>query len=242
VIEAAQRWEEPIRIVHAESGKSVFVRFNDRAIFLDLLHDTAAILIDKKDLPLPAEPLMLAPAQKFYRVGNDLGWLGFPAVSAATLCFFGGRVSAWLREEEAYLVDGVAINGVSGGPAFHPPGIIMGVVSAYIPNRATGEVLPGLSVIRSVTQFHKLAPMFKSLEEAKAKETPPVLPPGESKPEAQPAQPQQPADIIIESPGEKAADEASTRRGGGRGAIVEEYPGDRTAERASTRRGRRRRA
>jgi hypothetical protein len=92
-------------------------------------------------------------------------------------------VSCWLSGQGAYLVDGVAINGVSGGPAFHVTGVeempvlIMGVVSAYVPNRATGETLPGLSVVRDVAQFHELAPTFASLDQAKSAESPPGPPP-----------------------------------------------------------------
>jgi len=44
-------------------------------------------------------------------------------------------------------------------------------VSAYIPNRATGEVLPGLAEMRGVEQFQELTKQFKSLDEAKGKET-----------------------------------------------------------------------
>lgn len=89
-----------------------------------------------------------------------------------------GRISAWVGAESAYLVDGVAINGVSGGPAFIIDGAtVIGVVSAYIPNRATGEPLPGLAVVRDVAEFHDLAQSFKSLDEAKAEETQPTEPP-----------------------------------------------------------------
>ncbi len=116
-------------------------------------------------------------------MGNKIGWLGFPAIPTASLCFFAGDVSAWVQSLSAYLVDGVAINGVSGGPAFHilefDPGAvwIIGVFSAYMPNRATGEVLPGLSVVRDVSQFHELAPSFASLDQARAAEPPAVPPP-----------------------------------------------------------------
>ncbi len=68
---------------------------------------------------MPAEPLPLVPKDKFLKVGNKIGWLGFPAIQGANLCFFSGDISAWLQSQMAYLVDGVAINGVSGGPAFH---------------------------------------------------------------------------------------------------------------------------
>jgi len=88
--------------------------------------------------------------------------------------FLSGRVSYFLQDEHAYLVDGVAINGVSGGPTFFlaGPGLfIIGVVSAYIANRATGETLPGLSVVRDVTHFQQLLKDLTSLDEAKAEET-----------------------------------------------------------------------
>jgi hypothetical protein len=210
VVDHAHYWEEPIRIDHASSGKSVVIRRDERAIRLDINRDTAAILFNRGELPFPPEPLGLAPKGMFLKVGNEIGWLGFPAIPAASLCFFSGRVSAWLQSQSAYLVDGVAINGVSGGPAFHllpyeppaggerlvaviggdePPAgdqrlvAVVGVVSAYVPNRATGEVLPGLSVVRDVSQFHELAPTFASLDQARQAE-PPAEPP-QPKPEAE---------------------------------------------------------
>lgn len=188
VVDHAHYWEEPIRVDHVSSGKSVVVRRDDRAVLLDLNRDTAALLFDRGALPLPAEPLALGPRDMFLKVGNEIGWLGFPAIPSANLCFFAGSVSAWLQDQSAYLVDGVAINGVSGGPAFHVLELedpkpeeraltIMGVVSAYVANRATGEVLPGLSVVRDVAQFHELAPTFASLDQAREAEAP-AEPPG----------------------------------------------------------------
>ncbi len=181
VIEHAHYWEQPIRIDHV--SKSVVVRRDERAIFLDSNRDTAAILFNRTDLPLPTDPLPLVPKDKFLKVGHKIGWLGFPAIPAANLCFFAGNISAWLQAQTAYLVDGVAINGVSGGPAFHFFSgdrlfvVIVGVVSAYVPNRATGEVLPGLSVVRDVSQFHELAPTFASLDQAREAEPPAEPPP-----------------------------------------------------------------
>ena len=188
VVDHAYYWEEPIRIDHVNSGKSVVVRRDERAVILDVARDTAALLFNRADLPLPPDPLPLAPKDMFLKVGSDIAWLGFPAIPAASLCFFAGNVSAWIQAQGAYLVDGVAINGVSGGPAFHmavvddkPLVLVMGVVSAYVPNRATGEVLPGLSVVRDVAQFHELAPTFASLDQARSAQTPaaPPLPPPE---------------------------------------------------------------
>lgn len=182
VVDDSHYWEEPIRIEHSVSGQLTMVRREERAIFLDEERDTAAILFNRGDLPLPPDPLPLGPEEMFLKVGNEIGWLGFPAIPAARLCFFRGTISAWVASQNAYLVDGVAINGVSGGPAFHrldvdgPSLLLIGVVSAYMPNRATGEVLPGLSVVTDVTQFHKLAPTFASLGQAKEAEPPPEQP------------------------------------------------------------------
>ena len=120
----------------------------------------------------------LLPEGKYIKVGAEIGWLGFPAIASwEQPCFFTGAVSAWIHDENTYLVDGVAINGVSGGPAFVVYSavkalVLMGVVSAYIPNKATGETLPGLSVIMDVEQFQELAKEFKSLEEAAEKAGP----------------------------------------------------------------------
>jgi Trypsin-like peptidase domain len=178
VIDHAHYWEQPIRIEHSASGASRLIRPADRAILLEEAKDTAAIVIEVGDLALPTETLPLGPEDMHLKVGNEIGWLGFPAVAASTLCFFSGRVSAWTAE--SYLVDGVAINGVSGGPAFHLHDggpILMGVMSAYIPNRATGETLPGLAVVRDVDQFHSLIKSLKSVDEAKEEEAPAAEPP-----------------------------------------------------------------
>ncbi len=179
VVNHSHYWEEPIRIDHVGTGKTLLVRHVDRAIFLDNMRDTAALLFDRSGLELPEDMLDLAPKDKFLKVGNEIGWLGFPAIPGANLCFFSGKVSAWVQEQEAYLVDGVAINGVSGGPAFYlsEKPVIIGVVSAYMPNRATGETLPGLGVVRGVSQFHELAPTFASVDQAKTQETPPLVNP-----------------------------------------------------------------
>jgi S1-C subfamily serine protease len=180
VIDHAHYWEQPIRVEHFASGKSLLLRHRMRAIFLAEEMDTAAVMFKPGELPFPAAPLKLAPEDKHLKVGLEIGWVGFPALSNSGLCFFSGRVSAFRSSEHAYLVDGVAINGVSGGPAlFNGLGeaVVMGVVSAYIPNRATGVALPGLSVIRDVSHFQSLAKALKSLDEAKAKESPPTQPP-----------------------------------------------------------------
>jgi hypothetical protein len=87
-----------------------------------------------------------------------------------TLCFFSGNVSAWQEWRNAYLVDGVAINGVSGGPViFSTPtdGVqIVGSIAAYYANRATGEALPGLSVAQDVSHFQESISRIRTIDEA----------------------------------------------------------------------------
>jgi len=178
VVSHSHYWEEPIRIEHQASGKTRLLKVGDRAILIDDAKDTAAVLFERRDLPLPPEPLALSDRDKHFKAGVEIGWLGFPAIPRASLCFFSGRISAWVPTDDAYLVDGVAINGVSGGPAFALwGGMLAGVVSAYIPNRRSGEVLPGLAVVRGVSQFHDVAMSLPTLDDAKSEQTPAIEPP-----------------------------------------------------------------
>lgn len=182
VVNQAHFWEEPIRITHKLSGRSFVVRHHERAILLEDGRDTAAVIVENGEGFLPQQTLPLPPQDKALRLGNEVGWLGFPAVSPNNLCFFTGRTSCWIEAEGAYLIDGVAINGVSGGPVFHlgrfAP-VIIGVISAYIANRTGGEALPGLSVAREVKQFYDVIRRLESIDEAKSKEAEPKAPPTE---------------------------------------------------------------
>ncbi len=86
--------------------------------------------------------------------GVEVGWFGFPGIKDDKLCFFHGYVSTYLEAEKIYLVDGVSINGVSGGPLLvieNNRPTIAGVVSAYLPNLATGQPLPGMSMFTSIS-------------------------------------------------------------------------------------------
>jgi hypothetical protein len=80
-----------------------------------------------------------------------------------------------------YFVDGVAINGVSGGPTFainqDNKVQIIGLVSAYVPNRATGAQLPGFCVVRDILPLYQTIKTLQSFEEAKKQEKPPEGPP-----------------------------------------------------------------
>lgn len=173
VVNYAHWWELPIRLEHYDSQRSIVLRHGERAILLEEALDSAAIVFPKESLPFPDEVPSLIEEEAFLRVGNPIGWLGFPAISSQNLCFFLGTASCWVQQEHSYLVDGVAINGVSGGPAFWAVGqepVVVGAVSAYIPNRATGDVLPGLSVVRDMKHVQAVVQQLRSLAEAKEKE------------------------------------------------------------------------
>jgi hypothetical protein len=183
VINQANHWEQPIRIQHHHSNDSILLNEEKRAIFIDESLDTAIIISPSKYFNFPEQPLGLTPEGMHVPIGKEVCWAGFPAVSPKNLCLFAGRISCWLEDERAYLADGVAINGVSGGPAFHIIGEnkvdILGVVSAYMPNRATGEVLPGLCVLRDVKQLQKEVKDLSSFESAKAGENKSPTPPAD---------------------------------------------------------------
>jgi hypothetical protein len=181
VVAHAFEWELPIRIEHFASGQVQHLRHDKRAIFIDNNLDSASIVFNPGDLKLPIKPPPLIEENRLVKVGVEVGWLGFPAVSPRNLCFFHGRISAHLDDQSGYLVDGVAINGVSGGPTLwlgYDHFDYVGLVSAYIPNRATGESLPGLAVVRDVSQFYDIIKNVVSVDEAR-----------KSQPVAKPADP-----------------------------------------------------
>jgi len=169
VIEHATNWHEPIRIQNMLLGNTVMLKAQNRSIHDNPKRDSALIRFKKTMLKLPDETLPIIDIHKRQREGVEIGWCGFPGIVSNILCFFSGRISAWIDQEKSYLVDGVAINGVSGGPAFSVESSegklnikLMGIVTAYISNVATGKPLPGVSLIRSINTYLKLFEMLKS--------------------------------------------------------------------------------
>lgn len=169
VVESAERWLQPIRIHHAGSQAPAFLKESDRVIFSDPQRDSAVIVMKASNLKLPEHPIQLRPPEDRLLIGDEVGWLGFPGM-VSELCFFSGNISARLDAGHAYLIDGVAINGVSGGPVLYrhaTEGLqIVGTISAYMANRATGESLPGLSVARDVSHLHDTTRHLKSMDDA----------------------------------------------------------------------------
>lgn len=171
VIAHEYKWGHPIEIKHFESSESTLLKEGHRAIFIHPKEDLAFILFSAGKIPIKTDVPKLIDPKKLLKAGVEVGWCGFPSVAVNDLCFFSGYTSCYLKEIDSYLVDGVAINGVSGGPAFWIPYKtrevkICGVVSAYIPNTATGTILPGLSMLTSVEAYQKDLEYFKTLDVA----------------------------------------------------------------------------
>jgi hypothetical protein len=110
--------------------------------------DTALICAPMREPLVDPAALPAMPLQTMLPRGAEVGWLGFPGLVYPELCFFRGVVSGYREPPPIYLIDGVAINGVSGGPAFDRTGLLAGFVSAYVPNQVSGgNTLPGLMIL-----------------------------------------------------------------------------------------------
>ena len=80
--------------------------------------DVALLLFAAPELPQATVPIIERPADVC--AGTEVGWLGYPGRLPETLCFFSGRISAALPDSGGYLIDGVAMPGVSGGSRVLP--------------------------------------------------------------------------------------------------------------------------
>ncbi len=173
VLYQADKWKQPIQIFHSESNQTLFLQATERVITIDWETDSAVLLFNKVELPLPQDLIPLLPSSSPLSIGLEVGWLGFPAIESFTLCFFSGIISARQDFRKAYLIDGVAINGVSGGPVLYSTGTegiqFIGTVNAYKANRVTGEALPGLLIAQDVSHFHGVLQHVRSVDEANKK-------------------------------------------------------------------------
>jgi hypothetical protein len=126
---------------HDFSNPPLFLPEAQRIIFIDYSTNSAVILFPTfADLKLPNELVELRPVNSDIAIGVELGWLGFPALAPYTLLFFSRNVSARQADRKAYLIDGVAIPGVSGGPVIFSSVAegcqFIGAVSAYVGARS----------------------------------------------------------------------------------------------------------
>lgn len=151
VLEGVVGTGDEIYLVSADKG----IRFNSKAQNIGFwrlgaeLFDTAVIsLLTEEPFLEPSDLLPILPFDSMMARGAAVGWVGFPGLVEPELCFFHGHISGYLHDPPTYLVDGVATNGVSGGPAFDDRAHLIGLVSAYIPNRVDSRTtLPGLMTV-----------------------------------------------------------------------------------------------
>ena len=177
VFEAIKR--KPATIWHTPSGKGIPVGggpgLRDFLVAKpgsDL--DVALLFLPAPELPQPTVPI-LEPGNNV-QVGTEVGWLGYPGLTE-TLCFFSGRISAVLSGQASYLIDGIAIPGVSGGPVFCETsrGLrLVGSISAYTYEvRKTGpsteHSLPGLAVANDVSWHNTVEITEHDVQHAGAK-------------------------------------------------------------------------
>jgi len=183
VVERANRWRQPIRLIHAGSNEELFLTYDERAIWSYPKRDAAALTFATNDsFGFPEDAFTLIEEKMRMRIGSEVGWAGYPGIVLPNLCFFRGAVSAFLESIEdkfgTYLIDGVAINGVSGGPVFWGiPGMdpqLVGILSAYIPNPVGAQTLPGLAVAQDIAPLYATINAFKTFDEAKAAEPSPA--------------------------------------------------------------------
>lgn len=168
VVADTDTWLQPMRVIR-EGGATQFLDAGSRVIYLDTSRDSAVILFPNS-LDFPENPIPLLPFGQSLDIGAEVGWLGYPAIIDNTLCFFSGSISARQDFRNAYLIDGVAINGVSGGPVLYVDPVhgvhIVGTVSAYQANKLTGDTLPGLLFAQDVSHFHDITMQVQSIDEA----------------------------------------------------------------------------
>jgi hypothetical protein len=169
VVKHADDWQQPIKI-WGQDQPALLLQGSDRIILLDGSTDSAVVLFSKRELQLPEAAITLLPVSEPCGIGVDVGWLGYPDLEPNALCFFSGTVSHHLAPRKAYLIDGVALSGVSGGPVIHVPSVgavqIIGSVSAYY--HANKSALPGLLVAQGVSHFLGVAEHVRSIDEAHA--------------------------------------------------------------------------
>jgi len=173
VVSDTDEWQQPLKIYSHDFSRVIFLKESDRVIFTDWKTDSAVILLATGELEFPELPIPLRPMDTPISIGVEVGWIGYPGIEPWTLCFFSGSVSARREDRSAYLIDGVAINGVSGGPVIYSTpteGVqFVGVVSSYRANRQRGEALPGLLVAQDVSHFHQVVQQLRSQDEARKK-------------------------------------------------------------------------
>ena len=155
VIEHAEDWNQPLKL-YCCGKKPITLPWGQ---WLSLSHkseDASVVVVLGDKVEPPSERLPRVDSTKYLAEGHEVGWVGFPSVYPDGLCFFSGRVSVYDRPRERYLLDGVSIPGVSGGPVFYRDGktkalTLMGSITGYT-RPGGGREAVGLCVANEITK------------------------------------------------------------------------------------------
>ena len=158
VVRDAVAWKQAIRIHHPAFENPLTWLDGARTAILHPQLDSAYVAGPLPEsfasAALPAEAINHVPTSTTVKPGVEVGWMGYPSVApSAKPSFFCGHVSQYDESNRRYFIDGVAIPGVSGGPAFlYHPGAgyeriyILGSITAYASDSSGGTSTPGLMV------------------------------------------------------------------------------------------------
>lgn len=162
VIRDAHTWGQVISIHHDAFEKPLQAWASERSILLHPRFDSACLTVklpdEVREDAFPKVPIEHVPFKIAVPSGEEVGWLGFPDLVRSIMpCFFSGHISVYA--ESRYFIDGVAIPGVSGGPAFRWSSSekklqILGSVTAY--RSRSGQSLPGLMVADDCTGWPEI--------------------------------------------------------------------------------------
>ena len=174
VIASAYNTGATMEIMRADQERAIRLPSLSRSIFVAKDRDQAIICFNgPKDFESLHELTFLS-RDRHYNPGVELGWLGFPnlEISRNVPCFLSGRVSAYLEDKEAYLIDGVSIHGLSGGPVFYcaeDKAVVAGIVTNYYPNEVNQQPWPGLALFRTIN------PLMQLYDEQEKRDIPKII-------------------------------------------------------------------
>lgn len=165
VIEKALATKGPI-VITPENDRKSQLTVSKWAIVDNEPHDHAIVMFNVSASFPALCPYDTLPATKSFKPGVEIGWMGYPGLRLLkgappnVACFSHGYISAYLAQEQAYLIDGVSIHGMSGGPAFvcndNGSIVLAGIVTNYFANRRPdGTVLPGMAMFRTIKSIQK---------------------------------------------------------------------------------------
>lgn len=175
VVKFAHTEQYPIKITHYNSQKSLWILPGCYNTVNREEADSSFIFIGKHIINF-SDIITESIIPKFLNnedninIGCNACWLGFPNITPNTLCIFSGIISSKVNiSGNLYIIDGVSIHGVSGGPVvvLTDNGYkVIGIVTGYQPNVVNeNNVLPGLMYSRDVSHFLNVLHEINSFEQ-----------------------------------------------------------------------------